>query len=82
MTPNLSPDVCNAVAENHGYTEAEANGSKFVVMSIEFYREMFGIDDTELSESLQALAESRQDIAAGRTRPLGEVLDELGKHEV
>jgi len=79
MIPHLSPDVQQAVKQNHGYTEADGEGSKFVVMTMDFYRDMFGIDDAELTQSLQAIAESRKDIKAGRLRPFRDVLNELGK---
>ena len=78
MTPHLSPDVQQAVKQNHGYTEADGDGSKFIVMTMEFYRVMLGIGDAELSQSLQAIAESRKDIEAGRVRPFRDVMNELG----
>jgi len=78
MNPYLSSDVQQAVKQNHGYTEADGDDSKFIVMTMEFYRDMLGIDDAELARSLQAIAESRQDIAAGRVRPFRDVLNELG----
>ena len=40
MTPRLSNDLQQAVQQNHGFTEAEADGAKFVVMSMDFYRDM------------------------------------------
>jgi len=79
MTPHLSIDVQEAVKQNHGYTEANGEGSKFVVMTMDFYRDMFGINDDELAQSLQAIAESRNDIKAGRVRPFRDIMNELGK---
>ena len=78
MTLNLSPELQQALDENHGFVQ----GSSFVVMSIDMYRSMMGIgSDEDLQASLKAIDEGLDDIEAGRTRPYREVLAELGRHE-
>ncbi len=78
MTPKLSNDLQQAVQQNHGFTEAEADGAKFVVMSMEFYRDMMGIGtDEQLAASLAAVDRGIEDVKAGRTRPFRDVIAEL-----
>ena len=78
MTPKLSNDLQQAVQQNHGFTEAEADGAKFVVMSMEFYRDMMGIGtDEQLAASLFAVDRGIEDVKAGRTRPFRDVIAEL-----
>jgi len=78
MTPKLSNDLQQAVKQNHGFTEAEADGAKFVVMSMEFYRDMMGIGtDEQLAASLAAVDRGIEDVKAGRTRPFRDVIAEL-----
>ena len=78
MTPKLSNDLQQAVQQNHGFTEAEADGAKFVVMSMEFYRDLMGIGtDEQLAASLAAVDRGIEDVKAGRTRPFRDVIAEL-----
>ena len=79
MTPKLSNDIQQAVEQNHGLAEAEGNGAKFVVMSMEVYRDMLGIgSEEELAASLAAIDRGMADVKAGRTRPFRDVMAELG----
>jgi hypothetical protein len=69
MTPKLSNDLQQAVQQNHGFTEAEADGAKFMVMSMDFYRDMMGVgSEDELQESLRAIDEGIADVETGRTK--------------
>ena len=78
MTLKISTDVQQAVEQNHGVAEAEAEGAKFVVMSMTFYRDMLGIGtDDELAASLAAIDRGMDDVKAGRTRPFRDVMAEL-----
>ena len=78
MTPKLSNDLQQAVQQNHGFTEAEADGAKFVVMSMDFYRDMMGVgSDAELQDSLRAIDEGIADVAAGRTKPADQFFAEF-----
>ena len=68
MTPKLSNDLQQAVQQNHGFTEAEADGAKFMVMSMAFYRDMMGVGSEEaMQDSLRAIDEGLADVEAGRT---------------
>lgn len=79
MTPKLSSDILQAVEQSHGMTEAEGNGAKFVVMSMDVYRDMLGIgSEEELAASLAAIDRGMADVKAGRTRPFRDVMAELG----
>ena len=79
MTPKLSNDLQQAVEQNHGFTEAEADGAQFVVMSMDFYRELLGIgSEEELAASLAAIDRGMEDVKSGRTRPFRDVLSKLG----
>lgn len=78
MTLKLSNDLQQAVEQNHGFTEAEGDGARFVVMSMDFYRDMMGIgSDEELQDSLRAIDEGIADIAAGRTKPAAQFFAEF-----
>jgi hypothetical protein len=80
MTPKLPSDLQQAVQKNHGFTEAEADGAKFVVMSQEFYRDMMGVgSDDELQDSLRAIDNGITDIEAGRTKPAVKFFAEFDK---
>ena len=78
MTPKLSNDVQQAVQENHGFAQAEADGAKFVVMSLEFYRDLMGVGtEEELQDSLRAIDEGLADVDAGRTMPADQFFAEF-----
>ena len=78
MTPKLSSDLQQAVQQNHGFTEAEADGAKFVVMSLDFYRDMMGVgSDEELQDSLRAIDQGIADVEAGRTKPAAQFFAEF-----
>ena len=78
MLPKLSNDVQQAVQQNYGFAEAEADGAKFVVMSMEFYREMMGVGtEEELQDSLRAIDEGLADVDAGRAMPADQFFSEF-----
>lgn len=82
MKPRLPEELEQAVAQHHGTLQAEGNDGKYVVMSMQVFREMMGVgSDAEMAESLRAIDEGLADIEAGRTRPFREFLDELGRSE-
>ena len=81
MKPRLTAEQQNAVDQNQGCLEVEGGHGKYIIMSIDLYREMMGVGtDEEMTESLKAIEEGLADIDAGRTRPFHDVLDELGKN--
>jgi len=80
MTPKLSSDLQQAVQKNHGFTEAEAGGVKFVVMSMDYYRDIMGVgSDETLQNSLRAIDEGIADVEAGQIKPAGKFFAEFDK---
>lgn len=78
IKPRLTEEQRRALAQSHGLLEVDEDGRKYVLMSMEVYRDMMGVGtDAELSASLEAIQEGLADIDAGRTRPFRDVLAEL-----
>jgi hypothetical protein len=72
--PVLTSEQQAALQARRGFVQ----GSSYVLMSIDVYREMLGVgDDEEFAASIKAVEEGLADVAAGRTRPYREVLAEL-----
>jgi len=78
LKPRLTEEQRNALDQHHGLVEVDEEGRKYILMSIEIYRDMLGVGtDEELAASLKALDEGLADVDAGRTRPFRDVLSEL-----
>lgn len=75
--PELTVDQRQALDENRGFVQ----GSSFVLMSIDLYRDMMGVgSDAALQESLSAIEEGIQDVEAGRVHDAKTVFEELDKN--
>lgn len=73
MKSRLTAEQQNAVDQHQGCVQVEGAGGKYIIMSMNLYREMMGVGtDDELAASLQAINEGMADIQAGRTIPLDE----------
>lgn len=81
MTLKLTDELCDAVdSENGGPMEVAGSGKNYVVMTADMYRELIGIGtDDEFHSSVAAVTRGMQEVQAGRTRPLRDVLDGLGR---
>lgn len=76
--PQLTEEQRQALDHSHGLVEVEEEGRKYLLMSVEVYRDIMGVGtDEELRASLKAIQEGLADIDAGRTRPFRDVLAEL-----
>jgi len=84
MTPRLNDELDQALNQHHGFLEAEGPSGKVYIISTQVYREMMGVGtDEELAASVAALRRSMDEARQGKTRPLTEALDDLGrKYEV
>ncbi|MCH9652578.1 MAG: hypothetical protein K0U86_08750 [Planctomycetes bacterium] len=78
INPQLTEEQRQALDQSHGLVEVDEEGRKYVLMSVEVYRDIMGVGtDEELGASLKAIQEGLADIDAGRTRPFRDVLAEL-----
>ena len=76
MKPKMTPEQRVALEHEHGGPITLDDDG--VLMSAEVFRLMMGLDsETVLNDSLAALQEGMQQVREGKTRPLGEVLDDL-----
>lgn len=84
MTPRLTEEQRQAVDAHQGFLEVEGGDGKYIVMSIQVFRDMMGVGtDEDYQASLQAIEEGLTDIEAGRMRPMAQVFRELDdKHGV
>ena len=80
----LTDEQRQAVEQHHGVLQVDGGEGKYIIMSIDLYRDMMGVGtDEQLAASVAALEKSMQEVRAGQTRPLTDALDDLGrKHEV
>ena len=63
-----------ALAPNHGIVQ----GTSYVLQTMDIDRQMLGMrTDDEMAESLQAANRGLADVAAGRTMPFRDVLNDL-----
>lgn len=83
-TLQLTDEQRQAVEAQQGCVSVESPDGKYVLMRMDVYRELLGISsDREWQESLAAIRRGWEDVQAGRTRPLRDVLDELSrKYEI
>jgi len=80
MTPRLTEEQRQAVDAHEGCVEVEDSQGKCVLMSLEVFRDVMGVGtDREFQESVTALQRSDEQVQQGRTRPVKDALDELGK---
>jgi hypothetical protein len=81
MIARLSDEQRRAVDESNGCVPVDGGG--YVVMTMQVFREIMGIGtDEEFAASVATLRKSMDEVRQGKTRPLTEALDELGrKHE-
>lgn len=78
MVPKLSGDIEQAVIQHHGWMEVEGKETKFIIMSMDAYCDMMGVEsEEEMRATLKAIKKGLADIHAGRTRPFRDVLAEL-----
>lgn len=84
IKPRITDEQELALKAGHGMVRAEGPEGDVILMSLEVYRELMGVgSDEEFQESVSALQEAMEEARQGRTRPLTDVLDELGrKYEV
>ena len=80
MKLKLTDELQQALEQGQGIVQA----SSFVVLSIDVFREMMGVGtDEEMAASVAALKKSMEEARAGKTRPMTDALDDLGrKYEV
>ena len=75
MDNKLPKDIESELAANHGFMQ----GSNFVLMSMDVYREAIGmLAENELQDSLAKIEHAVMDINEGRTRPLVDAVNDLG----
>jgi hypothetical protein len=80
MTPRLTEEQRQAVDSHEGCVEVEDAQGKCVLMSIEVFHDVMGVGtDREFQESVAALRRSYEQVQQGRTRPVKDALDDLGK---
>lgn len=80
MTPKLTEEQRKAIDAHEGCVELEDASGKYVLMSIEVFRDAMGVGtDREFQESVAALRRSYEQFQKGQCRPLTEALDDLGK---
>ena len=78
LKPRLTEEQRNALNQHHGMVEVDEEGRKYILMSIEIFRDMMGVGtDEEMAASLKALEEGLSEVDAGKTRPYRDVLAEL-----
>lgn len=78
LKPRLTEEQRNALNQHHGLVEVDEEGRKYILMSIEIFRDMMGVGtDEEMAASLKALEEGLSEVDAGQTRPYRDVLAEL-----
>lgn len=74
----LTEDQLRVVRANRGCVQTEGANDRYVVMSMEVYREMMGVGSNEdLASSLEAIDQGLTDVEVGRTRLYREFLAEL-----
>lgn len=80
MQPQTLHELERALQESGGVVCE----SSFVIMTIEVYRQIMGVGtDEELAASVAGLRDSMAEARQGKTRPLTEALDDLGrKYEI
>ncbi len=83
MTPESTKQIEQVVAQQHG-GPVQLDGTNVVAMSTDVFREMMGIGtEEEMAASVAALQKSMAEARGGKTRPLTDALDDLGRrHEV
>jgi len=79
MSDKLSRELIRAVeASGGGPVQIDSEGNSFVVMSIDAYLSLAGLDsEAELDASLAAVQTAMEEVRAGKARPMRDVLDEL-----
>ncbi len=79
MAPKLTPELQSAVEQEHGgpvYVEAE--GSTYILMSIDAYRSLAGVEsDDDLADSVVHLKAAMEQVRRGQTRPLRDAVDAI-----
>jgi hypothetical protein len=82
MTPKLTEEQRRAVDTHEGCVEVEDSQGKCVLMSIEVFRDVMGVGtDREFAESVAAIRRGCEQLQTGRTRPMKDALDDLGKRD-
>lgn len=80
MTPKLTEEQRRAVDTHERCVEVEDAQGKCVLMSIEVFRDVMGVGtDREFQESVAALRRGYDELQTGKTRPVKDALDDLGK---
>ncbi|MCA9027028.1 MAG: hypothetical protein KDA86_17605 [Planctomycetaceae bacterium] len=70
----LTPELQTALDEGNGFVQ----GSSFVLMTVEAYREMMGVgSEEEMRASVEAVHRGLADVEAGRTHDMDDVFREL-----
>jgi hypothetical protein len=82
--PRVTTEQEQALHASQGLVQAEGRDGDVILMSMDVYREMLGVSsDQELAASVTALQQSMKEARQGKTRPLTDALDDLGrKYEV
>ena len=82
MTPKLTPELQEAVEnQNGGPVRVQGKGGSFILLSIDRYRSLLGdkSDEEETAEAVAGIQAGLDAVKQGRTRPLSEALDDLGR---
>jgi len=79
MNPTLTSEQLSALEREHGGPiRVDAEGSSYVLMSLDAYRSIMGVGtEAEFAESVTALRAAMEEVRAGQTRPYKEALEEL-----
>ncbi|MBX9791798.1 MAG: hypothetical protein K2Y37_22985 [Pirellulales bacterium] len=77
--PELTPELRAAVDDvQGGPLFVEAEGSTYIVMSVDAYRSLAGVEsDEDLADSVAHLQAAMEQVRRGDTQPLDTVLDEI-----
>jgi hypothetical protein len=66
--PNLTKEQEQALNAQNGFVQ----GTSYVLMAVDMYNKVLGVDDTELTAALADITSSLEDIEAGETLSMNE----------
>lgn len=82
MAPKLTDEQRHALVEQRGGpVRVEADDGTYILMSIDAYRAMMGVEsDADFAASVAAVRAGMEEVRAGKTRPLKDALDDIAAH--